>query len=206
LSHVGFWVRLAASIRVGVSQLVVHHLAAHTDTFGGGKASLAGSGRISLQWRYPGRKRIASSGLALHYWIERGLREWRGFDHPDFWKLCHSQITARTSNDPTSAATTSRSEIATLSSPGKIPNTRNTRPPTRAPTRPTPRLRRMPKPLRSRVINSPARLPPSRPIIIQTMTARRRSAASAPPARGLARLRLLRGGHLSGPVPQQLKP
>jgi len=83
-----------------------------------------------------------------------------GCDHGDFLKRCHSPIPARTSNDPVSAATTSRSETATLSRPGKIPNMRNNWPPTRAPTSPIPRLRRMPNPLRSRVIISAARLPP----------------------------------------------
>src|ERR1700730_2316252 len=60
-------------------------------------------------------------------------------------------------------------ETATLSRPGKIPNMRNNWPPTRAPTSPIPRLRRMPNPLRSRVIISAARLPPRRPTMIQTM-------------------------------------
>src|SRR5260370_413437 len=73
------------------------------------------------------------------------------------------------SRDPTTAATTSLKETVTLSSSGKRPRRRNSRPPTRAPTKPSPRLRKTPKPLRSRVIISPAKLPPSRPMIIQTM-------------------------------------
>src|SRR5260370_18464655 len=73
------------------------------------------------------------------------------------------------SRDPTTAATTSLKETVTLSSSGKRPRRRNSKPPTRAPTKPSPRLRKTPKPLRSRVIISPARLPPSRPMIIQTM-------------------------------------
>jgi len=75
----------------------------------------------------------------------------------------------RTSSDPRTAATTSRNEIATLSSEGKSPTQRNSRPPTRAPIRPTAKFRTRPNPLRSQVIKSPAMLPPSSPTTIQTM-------------------------------------
>src|SRR5260370_12253194 len=73
------------------------------------------------------------------------------------------------SRDPTTAATTSLKETVTLSSSGQRATRRHSNPPTRSPSKPGPRLRKTPKPWRSRVIISPAKLPPSRPMIIQTM-------------------------------------
>ena len=50
-------------------------------------------------------------------------------------------------SDPTKAATISRNEIATLSSPGKSPNMRNSRPPTKAPMSSHPQIPEKAKPL-----------------------------------------------------------
>src|SRR6516164_4320127 len=84
------------------------------------------------------------------------------------FQRCQSQSAPRTRNDPTTADTTSRNEILTVSSAGKSPSSQNSRPPTRAPTKPSPKFRQTPKPLRSRLMISPAMLPPIRPTIIQT--------------------------------------
>src|SRR5262249_3506168 len=83
--------------------------------------------------------------------------------------FCQIQSAASTSNEPTRAATISRSEIAILSRSGSRPNKRNINPPTRAPKRPTPRFRKKPNPPRSQVIRKPVRLPPMRPTMIQTI-------------------------------------
>src|SRR6516162_11443103 len=71
-------------------------------------------------------------------------------------------------SDPATAATMSRSETDTLSRPGSRLNNRKSHPPSSAPTRPRPKLRRLPKPSRSQVISREARLPPIRPTTIQT--------------------------------------
>ena len=89
-------------------------------------------------------------------------------DH-DLLNRCQSQTPTSTISEPMKAATTSRSEIDTLSRPGNSPSIRNRKPPMSAPARPTARLRNKPKPRRSQVISGPARLPPSRPTMIQTM-------------------------------------
>jgi hypothetical protein len=64
--------------------------------------------------------RIAASFAgAIALVIKGDMSEWWSRDPPDFWKCCHSQISARTSNDPISAATTSRSEMANFVESGE---------------------------------------------------------------------------------------
>src|SRR5215475_4681771 len=63
----------------------------------------------------------------------------------------------------------SRSETETLLRPGSRLNQRNSIPPISAPTRPSPRLRKVPKPSRSHVMRREASPPPIRPTTIQTI-------------------------------------
>ncbi len=81
----------------------------------------------------------------------------------------HSQSGANTKSDPRKAATTSRSEIEMRSRSGNSPSAWTKKPPSRAPIGPNARFLTTPNPLRFRVMTRPARPPPRRPTIIQTM-------------------------------------
>jgi hypothetical protein len=113
-----------------------------------------------------GSQRARRDGIHVS-WLERVL-PLSGYH--DLLNCCQSQNPTRTISEPTKADTTSRSEIDTLSRLGNSPSIRNSKPPISAPARPTTRFRKKPKPRRSQVISGPARLPPSRPTMIQTMS------------------------------------
>lgn len=119
----------------------------------GGDRSFADVGRVGF-WRLIARSRRLLLGQVANY---------------DFRDRCQIQYTARTINDPITAATTSRSEIDMRSRAGKSPNMRKRRPPITAPAKPIAMFRGRPKPLRSQVIMKPTRLPPISPTTIQTM-------------------------------------